>query len=152
MTKIHFKCIVVKTVPLLLEPLGYQFYKANRIAGDRLFFEKPSPDEEDVNFFIIFQLGQHYIPPHRRFTVELQRNKGSFAKPERGYEKTVRERLGALIWFYYKLRIYPHSSHWWEFKDDEELKIQLEDAVEKIITYGIPWLEDLDAVPPWEYL
>lgn len=152
MTKIHFKRTVVRTVEPLLAPFGYKFNNAAQKYGDYLFFEKSSPDEVGVGFYIVFQLGHHYIPPRRKFTVELQRNKGDFYKPEHGYEKTVRWRLGSLIFAYYKLNLYPFSDHWWEFENDVELKTQLEDAIEKLIEYGLPWLEDPNIVLPWEFI
>lgn len=152
MPKIHFKRTVIKAVTPLLAPFGYHLDDAAQTVTHFLFFEKLSLEEKGVKFFIGFQLGQHYIPPRRSFTVELRRCKGSFFKPDRDYEKMIGWRLTSLIWNYYKLRLYPQPSYWWEFENDEELKVQLEDAVEKVIKYGIPWLEDPNAVPPQEFM
>jgi hypothetical protein len=38
----------------------------------------------------------------------------------------------------------------WAYITAEELEVQMEDAVDRLVQYGIPWLEDPESRNPYE--
>ena len=85
------------------------------------------------------------------FAVNLTRN-GSiyrFYKNKQVLpEYLLEDRLASWLWI--EDRHHPEWAldHWWHFLNEEELESACLDALDKILKYGIPYLEDLNSKSP----
>jgi hypothetical protein len=115
---------------------------------------------KDIYGFVSFQLGTGQFTPSRkasspaRFRVDLWRNRGPLPHHGHGtgeglYENWLYMPLGQLLWVVLDVKIYSWQYHEWEFSTSEELDTQLEDAIEKLVQYGIPWIEDPESRNPY---
>lgn len=105
----------------------------------------------DIQALIFFQKHQYNESPvGYEFTVNLVRcQTKDLTHWERGrYEGFLNNRLPWVLWFIYELRIYPSSDHWWTCANEGQVRDELVDAVDKMVWYGIPWLEDLNSRVP----
>ena len=144
-----FKGVLRQTVGSRLSELGYE-YEEQLGAGNHLYgFQKSLGD--DVYATIVFQR-QHYGERARGygFTIELARGMTDDFRTWKSYEGSLAARLGAILWFVYKLRPYENYNEDWNASNAEECKTQLLDALYKLEKYGIPWLENPSSVVPWE--
>jgi hypothetical protein len=88
----------------------------------------------------------------RSFRVVLWRNDAN--KPKLGfgqseYKNWLNLPLSYLLWDIFSIKKYNHAYFEWVFRTQEELNTQLQDAMEAIIQYGIPWLEDINSKNPY---
>ncbi len=121
-----------------------------------LFFRKNL--WEDVFGFVSYKfMNQHIEPQNDRerpqsFDVGLWRNKGVL--PHHGfgsneYENWLNMPLAQLMWTVLDVKTYPWQYHTWGFATQDELAEQFQDSVEKLIEYGIPWLENPESQNPY---
>jgi hypothetical protein len=157
--QIHFRQTLIKTVTPDLRTLGYERMDRQESVGIGVFFFRKHLFD-DVHGFVSFQLKQwHPPPPHiaptpRRFAVDLWRNRGMQPRYGHGSEEDyygdwLYMPLGQLLWVVLDIRAYSSQYHEWEFFTSEELGTQLQDAIEKLVRYGIPWLEDPGSENPY---
>ena len=112
-----------------LQPLGFE-YIARRATDGLLEFHRLAPDARTI--VVQFQV-RHSAP--ESFTVNLLRVNG----------ERCGARLSTVLWYVYDLREYPASDYWWPTTG-----AAVRDAVEKVVQYGVPWIEDRHAPKPWE--
>lgn len=127
---------------------GYLFSagpKANPIAFD---FRKNLT--ADVKTVIRFQ--RHQIdnrPGGYGFTVELMRGKTLDFVHWEQEESGLSVRLGHLLWYHFNLRVDDQPLQWWEAANPDGLIENIQDVIDKLVAYGIPWLEDPRSRNPW---
>jgi hypothetical protein len=157
--RINFKQRLIKTVSPYLQQLGYELAERPESVGIGVFFYRKYL-YEDIYSFVSFQLMRWHPPPVRaasvlrRFQVGLWRNRGpqphyGHNDGENRYENWLYMPLGQLLWVTLDVKVYASQYHEWEFSTLEELETQLQDAVGKLIQYGIPWLEDPESENPY---
>jgi len=141
MAKVRFKKTLLRIVKPTLELLGYEFVEIPGWSPGVFLFRKRLWD--NVYAFVNFWVHPISYPPSFSFTVDLIRNQGDEPKPACvDHEICLDLRLGHVLKSYYKLDFYPYGDHWWEYSSRDELDTQIRDALEKLVTYGLPWLED----------
>ncbi len=116
---------------------GYGYDARLGEGDDLLAFRKPL--DEAVQAIVQFQ---------RRgaeWTINLLRVKSAEAAAHLygGYAGALGARLGHVLWFVANVRDGGQPDRWWT--PDE-----FDDAVEALIAYGLPWLEDEHAPKPWD--
>ena len=158
----RFRKILVQIVEPSLLPLGYEFVGSLPDKPDSAenipsmsFFRKRL--WEDVFGFVSFQkLNMHAALPGEKFAqsfnVDLWRNKGP--QPHHGYGSNEYRNwllvpLGQLLWAVLDIKVYSWQYHTWGFSTPDDLSRQLRDAVEKLLEYGIPWLENPESKNPY---
>jgi hypothetical protein len=87
---------------------------------------------------------ENEVPYGYGFTIEIERCEGkSLRRRARTLDvHSFGTRLPDLITAAFGLRTYPSRSYWWEAATLAELQMALNDALDKLITYGVPVLED----------
>jgi hypothetical protein len=146
-----FEATLQQIVAPRLQTRGYKYESALQ-DGDVLFgFQKDLGDA--VRALIQFQR-------HRRaaqaiggeFTVNLLRVKAFDLQPRTfgGYPGALGARLSHVLWYVYDLQLYPQSIYWWPAATSEELAASLNEVVDQLLEYGLPWLEDPHGKRPWE--
>jgi hypothetical protein len=126
-----------------LRAVGYEYDDALRDRDLTYGFRKPLGG--DVHALILFQRQQYEERPRGLgFTINLIRCKTSDPAQWHlgGYEGFLNQRLSAVLWLVYGLRIYSNIDHWWIPVREEEIETQFADALDKLEKYGIPWLKD----------
>lgn len=68
---------------------------------------------------------------------------------ERIYNNWLYMPLGQLLWVVLDVKVYSSQYYEWKFFAREDLETQFHDAVEKLVQYGIPWLEDPRSKNPY---
>lgn len=157
--RINFRQRLIRTVFPCLLPLGYDLVKRPESVGiGMFFFGKHLYD--DIYSFVSFQLMRWHPPPvraapvPRRFQVSLLRNRGpqphyGHGSGENCYKNWLYMPLDQLLWTVLDVKVYSSQYHEWKFFTSEELETQLQDAAEKLIQYGIPWLENPESENPY---
>jgi hypothetical protein len=143
-----FEASLLNYIAPRLQPLGYAYDTRLRLDEELFGFRKSL--DNDVQAMIQFQ--RQDDPVIDRFTVNLIRVQASEVQPRLyGDEASARAaRLNYVLWFVYGLGEYPVSDFWWTASDASQREAVLNDVAEKIVRYGVPWLENLDASKPWE--
>ncbi|MCA9955188.1 MAG: hypothetical protein H6657_30580 [Ardenticatenaceae bacterium] len=72
------------------------------------------------------------------FGLEMYRERQIF----RGY--FLNERLASALWISDRHDPEWKTDYWWSFPNEESLEAACQDALEKLLKYGIPYLEDLN--------
>src|SRR5512140_3272033 len=137
-----FEASLLEIVAPQLRPLGYG-YEARLRAADELYgFRKPLG--ADVHALVQFQ--QRHSTPES-FTVNLLRVKSDVIQPRLydGYAEACGARLSYVLWYVTGLREYPVSDYWWPANE-----AALQEAANKVVQYGVRWIEDPHAPRPWE--
>lgn len=135
----QFRDTVERIAAHPLEGLGYRAVDCRPFG--RVCFGKRLPS--DFIAFIAFELGSKSRDYKELvFRVSLFRNKGSEFNPTINGESRT-ELLGILLWQKCGLRKGPYQYYDWEYSDQAELEAQLEDALEKVESVAVPWLEDV---------
>ncbi len=119
-----------------LAKFGYA-HDARLSEGELSGLSKPLGD--DVNAIVQFQ---------RRgveWTINLLRVKSAELEPHvyGGYAGALGARLSHVLWFVANVREGDGPDRWWTFDE-------LDAALDALIEYGLPWLEDPHAPKPWE--
>lgn len=143
-----FESSLLDQVAPRLKALGYAYDARLRVEDELFGFCKPLG--HDVQAVIQFQRQSGVTTDN--FTVNLIRTQASEIQP-RQYDAGAEAhaaRLGYVLWYVYGLRDYPTSDWWWTMSDAAQHEAALRDAAEKIVRYGVPWLEDSAAPKPWE--
>lgn len=124
-----------------LKPLGYTFDARLRFGSELFGFSKPFGND----VYAIVQFQRHAHATNDEFTINLLRVKAPQLSPRvfEGYDRARGARLSYVLWFIHNLRIYPQADHWWA-------ATEIDDALDQLIAYGLPWLADEDSKKPWE--
>ena len=86
----------------------------------------------------------HLTTSGKRIRISLLRNNQPQA---RAASTSAEERsLAHIIWHEYEARILPTDEHWWTYKQPEDLAYHLYEAGKLLFAYGVPWLENFEAV------
>lgn len=134
-----FKKYVLQASEQLLS-MGYSLTEAE----DRAMIVKYEKSlSEGCTALVIFQYNWDYMPPEQTFKVSLRRHSP---------KETPRESLcPTLIFLLFKLLILKYhipqaelkvNHKGWVYRNRRELKTQMETAMQYLLHYGIPWLED----------
>lgn len=121
-----------------LSACGYEYDDRLRDGDELLGFRKPLG--ADLHAIVQFQ---------RRgaeFTINLLRVKSAAIEPHvyGGYRDSLGARLSHVLWFVENVRAEGGRPDRWWTPDD------LEAALEALLLYGLPWLENPQASKPWE--
>jgi hypothetical protein len=137
-----FEASLLEIVAPQLLPVGYE-YEARLCAVDELFGFRKSLGAA-VHAIVQFQL-RPSTP--ESFTVNLLRAKSGVIQPQRydGQVDAFGARLSYVLWYVAGLREYPVSDYWWTTNE-----AALRDAAEKVVLYGVRWIENPHAPRPWE--
>ncbi len=127
-----FEDLLLELVAPHLQPLGYAVDSDQRAAVEVCGFSKALADGTYAR--VQFQVR---ASAPAAFTINLLR--------ENGGQIRCGARLSTVLWYVYGLRVYPTSDYWWPTSE-----AALRDATEKIVQYGVPWIEDAQASKPWE--
>ena len=142
----RFKTTLAKLVEPELAPLGYEINLDPPGFDEQghVWFERTL--DKGVCIIIYFQPYPLGLENFIRFAVNLTRN--SFLCEERyggkqHYGYYLFERLAPWLWIEDRYNPEWSSDYWWHFRNVEELESACQDAVEKLLQYGISFLEDL---------
>lgn len=116
---------------------GYDYDAQLGDGDDLMAFRKPLG--ADVHAIVQFQRRGN------EWTVNLLRVKSAEVDAHfyGGYAGALGARLGHVLWFVANVRDSGQPDRWWTPDD-------LDDAVDALIDYGLPWLEDEHAPKPWD--
>ena len=173
MSKLKFKQGIIRVWSPALEAQGYVCV-GPKFPGS-LFYRKTLA-QIGMECSIGVQLSEHALPPRKRqFTVLVSRGEDQTAGVAAG-GKPLGSRLPELLHFHFNIPVYleghgwwgdPPSaevgqpgpplhlpiSGWWQFDTQEEFEAQLANALDYLLRYAIPWLEDPQSeLPPWGYM
>lgn len=138
---------------------GYEYFDNNKIQNRGTYFLRKNLVENIYTFiafqnfpFVRYEVNGIEVP--RTFTISLWRNIGDvprygYNRNEENLENWLENRLPHLMWSVLGVRIYGSPNHVWKYHDEAELILELGDAIDKTIEYGIPWLEDLSSNNPY---
>jgi hypothetical protein len=141
-----------------LHEFGYDYFDDPRLKGGNSYFLRKNV--EGVVFTFIGFKRYSYAkqldvgePEPKRFDFTMFRNSGNFPEVDlvsndKNYFQTINVTLPYFLWTILNLRIYEGPYHVWEYSNQQEFVAELNDAVEKLIFYGLPWLEDPNSKYP----
>jgi hypothetical protein len=141
-----------------LNQLGYEYLDRPTIKGRTVFFFRKNLGNDVFSFidfnqysFVKMVINGREMP--RRFDISLWRNFGE--QPRLGYisnqknmDNWINILLSFLLWSILDIKVYEGPYHIWEYRTQEELIIGLNDAFDKTIEFGIPWLENPNSKHP----
>lgn len=154
----RFRQALRRVVASALEPRGYRLidepegYKGVVGGVYIMFFQKRL--WEDTYGSIGFRVTQFHIEPQEEkrrrhgFNAILYRHKGTTPQPPDFEGSNFEVPLAYLMWRFLDVKVYGSDYHEWGFSTEEELEDALQDAVEKLVAYGLPWLEDPSTQDP----
>lgn len=121
-----------------LDPPGYDW-------KGHIWFEKRL--EEGIFVLVNIQPSLIVLNNIVSFAINLERNSTGYQMyRERqvlpGYY--LEERLASALWISDRHDPEWKPDHWWSFPNEESLEAACQDALEKLLQYGIPYLEDLN--------
>jgi hypothetical protein len=143
--RIEFRVTVSRVVSGALGPLGYA--PTSEDLPMWVSFRKQLPEKRYAHV----QFNQLSIPTRDSlaFTVHLVRNQSLYGHgldPVTMKLYEVSNSLTNVLWTDYGMREYPSNTYVWEYKDPAELERQLEDATDKLVRYGIEWVETSESM------
>ena len=143
-----FEALLITYLAPPLRTLGYAYDPRLALDGELYGFRKVLGD--DVQAIIQFRYRQDAA--RHDFTVNLFTAKSREIQPRMygGYAGARGARLSYVMWFVHGLRDYAVPDYWWAVLDEAYLPAALEEALNQVERYGIPWLECLEAPKPWE--
>lgn len=153
------KAIFKKIGAEKLTQYGYYYFVPFGETERKMYFFRKKLSEEIYTFIAYKQYmyvdatGSGFDLP-RRFDISLWRNYGEI--PRMGYDNNEKNMenwiylsLQSLLWNELNLHIYEGPNHIWKFHDEAELIYELQNALNQVVDYGIPWLEDLNSKNPY---
>jgi hypothetical protein len=150
-----FKSIVARIVGPTLSEIGYEV-DLNPPGYDfegEVWFEKTL--QEGIYVMIDFQPLEPELNILFEFAINLARNDYScevYRKKQTLPGYFLYERLGPWLWIKDRRDPEWRHDHWWHFIDEDALEGACLDALDKLLKYGIPYLEDLSSESPKLYL
>ena len=151
------KRIIKNEIGSSLKEFGYEFVELP--GWDGFYFFRKKISENTYSFVEISLMpwlpspeGSMIKSTSQSFRVSLWRNNDSVPKLGFGDKESkdwLNLPLSYLLWDVFKNKKYKKAYHVWEFQNQEELKTQLQDALEVILEYGIPWVEDPNSINPF---
>lgn len=109
-----------------------------------IWFEKQL--QEGIFVLIDIQPSPWQLDDFTRFAVNLVRNDPGY-QMYRDWQTIpgyfLGERLASALWIDDRHDPKWESDHWWNFQNEKTLEKACQDALEKLLKYGIPYLEDL---------
>jgi len=154
--RIDFQAALKKAVIPKLLPLGYQkMHLSEKWRGAPItFFQKHL--FENFYGYIQFQIAPWTPNPigcepmQRSFYLYLVRNIGEEPDPiPRKYPFYLFMPVSYLLWNIFDFHKYESMYHEWNYLTKEELINQLEMATDDLLSFGIPYLEDLNSKNPF---
>lgn len=127
-----------------LSRLGYLYDPQRSNSGWWQVFAKDLGDRLQAEICVQRHSSANERPVGRGFTIHLYRVRldDTDDQPYTVFDGRIDIRMSAALWMALGLRLYPSYDHWWEPSSVTELKAALADALQKLDTYIIPWLED----------
>lgn len=154
----RFRQALRRVVASALEPRGYRLidepegYKGVVGGVYMMFFQKRL--WEDTYGSIGFRVLPLYMEPQeaklwrQAFGVVMYRHRGTVPQPPDFEGNNIDVSLAYLMWTILDVKVYGSGHHEWGFSTEEELEDALQDAVENLVAYGLPWLEDPSTQDP----
>jgi len=146
-----FKSIVAELVSPALSTLGYEidFSPPGYDDEGAIWFEKKL--QEGIYLVIDFQPRNIELNDFTDFAVNLYRNDPRYQVYKNkqilpGY--LLFDRLASWMWIEDRHHPEWQSDYWWHFLNEEELKGACSDVLNKLLKYGVPYLEDLNSISP----
>ncbi len=143
-----FETALIEYLAPRLRPLDYSYEARLRLGAELFGFRKAL--DNGVQALIQFQ--RQADGTAERFTVNLIRARESEIQPRPygGDDRARGARLSYVLWFVHDRRDYSVSDYWWTVTDFASREAALLDAGNKLVRFGIPWLEDPNPARPWE--
>lgn len=142
-----FEAALLAIVAPRLQPLGYEYEPALRVAAEMFGFRKVL----DRTTQVILQFQRQAETAIDRFTVNVLRVPAAEVHPRvYGGAQARAARLGYVLWYVYDVRQAAVADCWWTAATAAERAAALHDAAEQLAQYGVPWAEAAEAVRPWE--
>jgi len=146
------KKIFIRIGSQRLNNLGYEYFDRPTKKGRTVFFFRKNLGN-NVYAFVDFKQYSFVnkaiegIDLPRRFDITLWKNLGEhprlgFDVNQNNLKNWINITLSFLLWSILDIKVYESPYHIWEYRSQEELIVQLNDAFNKTIDYGIPWLEN----------
>ena len=151
------KQVIKNIVGNSLQKIGYEYVDFPEWEGSGSYFYKKRITESIFTFiefnFLPWIPAPGEIPDSSKsFRISLWRNNSDSPKLGFGiseYENWLNLPLSYLLWEVLKNKKYGKAYYVWEFRTQDDLEFQLKDALDVIIEYGIPWVEDLNTKNPY---
>ena len=147
----QFKSIITNIIQPKLASLGYNV-ENNPPGSDEngdIWFEKTLRE----GIFVVIHFQPRFLNKNEivDFAVNLARNSPSYDIYRNriglsGY--WLDERLASWLWIDDRSNPEWRSDYWWHFLDETELENSCFDILDKLLNFGIPFLEDLDTKSP----
>ncbi len=132
-----------------LNQFGYYDVEHNAQGISNVMYEFESLVDAKVIKKVQFQRRQYNeIPISYSFTVNIYRIP-LVPNDSPDYQVPLFSRLADLIRYNFA-QTDEVEANWWEARNKEEFEVKLKDAIEKIIKYGIPWLDNPSSVNYYE--
>jgi hypothetical protein len=155
----EFKTVVVNTIETQLSALGYEpdIQPRGLIDDGHIRFKKKLAG--DICIIIWFQPMHPEIPDFFDFAVNLIRNApfcDNYVKTPEYHHYQIYQRLAPYLWIDSAEELqyrddwgsFPSmGDYWWHFLNAEELQSACLDALDKLLKFGIPYLEDPNSKP-----
>jgi hypothetical protein len=140
-----FKAIVTEVVGSKLTELGYEAnLQPPQDEDGFVWFEKTL--QEGV--YIVIEFQPRGLAPEKfiDFAVNLTRNYYSVYQGQQIVPRyCLSERLAPWLWVENRSDTEWKADHWWHFLNESELRLACNDALDKLLKYGLPYLEDLNS-------
>lgn len=157
--QVDFRQEVAGAMSNYLWPLGYELIEdpPGFRGGGLVFFRKHLV--ETIYTFVCFEISWQVMDPYAtwpvHYTVTLWRNKGKHPRRGHGegesfYANWLYLDLSFLLWSILDVKVLSGLYHKWASSSTQQLRSQLSDVGEKLVQYGIPWLEDLGSRNPYD--
>jgi hypothetical protein len=141
-----FKSVVANVAGLELLELGYDIDINPSEGEDLVWFRKTL--QPGIRVVIEFQ-GRGVAPNDViDLAVNLTRNHYDYDREDILPGYSLSARLAAWLWIENRLAPQWEGDHWWHFLNEEELENACLDALDKLLKYGIPWVENLASKRP----
>jgi hypothetical protein len=145
MSRVRFRQSVIKHMGLI-EEKGYRLEEKAANSDTVQYSKLLIPG---IRCEIEFQPLSHYIPPVRRFKVNLARLRLPDFDKDSSYYAPLAISLMNLLRRYYNLDIFPQDKIAWTFTDKQDLSEELTTVQTLLLEYGIDWLEDPASNVEW---
>jgi hypothetical protein len=130
-----------------LKFLGYEYDPRLHVANEVCGFRKALGDDT----YALIQFQQRVNAAQIEFTINLASARSAEIHPRifGGYPAARGARLSYVLWFVHQLRDYAAPDYWWVISDGAHAPV-VEEALDCLERYGVPWLEEPEVKKPWE--
>jgi hypothetical protein len=142
----HFKTVVANVANVELLKAGYDGDINPPEGEDLVWFRKTL--RPGIHVVIEFQGSGVALKDVADFAINLTRNHYDYDREDILPGYSLSARLASWLWIEDRLNPQWESDHWWHFLNEEELENACLDALDKLLKYGIPWVENLASTRP----